>query len=740
MEITALSSRVPAEDLNSRILMLPNASGTEAEPIAPSGTGVNFRSLFAVVHGNLRIIVATFVITMGLAVAVTLLQSPRYTAVSTIQINNSSSRVLNDKDEQQDGEAISGTDTDRYLKTQVDIIKSRALAARVAERLNLARDAGFYAAERLAPPGLGMSEQQRQARVVGALRRSVAVGLPRDSRVVTIAFESTDPELSASVANAYAGEFIALSLKRRFDSSAYAREFVAGQLGEVKRKLEASEQALNRYARQAGLLRVNGASGGEDRGAAGEAGSVTAASLFQMNQAFVEARNKRIAAEARWQAIRAVPLMRATEVVSNPGIAQLLPLRAQIEAALQEDRTRHLDDYPTVRARQAQLDTVNRQIQAAAIDIRGAVQVDYRAAAQAEDKLNAQVQALKADRLNEQDREVQYRLLAREVDTNRQVYDSLLQRLKDLNASAGISVSNVSIIDAASPPGRPSSPNLARNLGAAFMLALLLSTVIVVIKDQFDDSIRIPEDIESKLGLSLLGVIPRVEGEVARELAEPRSPCAEAYNSLRGALIHATPQGLPPVILVTSAQLAEGKSTSAHAIAVALGRIGKTVLLCDADLRRPSLHRRIGSDNARGLSTLLTSRSPLGAVTTPSGLPQVTLLTSGPIPPSPTELLSGARLREVIEEARATFDVVLIDAPPVLGLADAPAMAALVDGVVFVVEADRSHHGSLKVALRRLRAVNPKLLGGVLTKFEPLRSDNRYASDHSYDHYVYQYD
>jgi len=218
---------------------------------------------------------------------------------------------------------------------------------------------------------------------------------------------------------------------------------------------------------------------------------------------------------------------------------------------------------------------------------------------------------------------------------------------------------------------------------------------------------------------------------------DPKSPISEAYNSLRGSLLYSTPEGLPQIVLLTSAQPAEGKTTSSFAVASSFARMGKSVLLIDADLRRPSLHRRIGYGNERGLSTLLTSHEPLGAVLQPSGQENLTLLTSGAIPPSPTELLSSIRLEQILQEAAKQFQLVVIDSPPILGLADAPAMAALADGVLFVVEADRSRRGSLKTALRRLRSMRPVLLGAVLTKFDPLKAGNRYSEYYGYEYYQY---
>ena len=438
--------------------------------------------------------------------------------------------------------------------------------------------------------------------------------------------------------------------------------------------------------------------------------------------------------------MNAGPLLAATAVVGNATVSNLLSQKANVEAELQQERARHLDHYPTVRAKEQQLAALNRQIQAVATNIRNAIKADYQAAAATEQQLLGEVERLKGATLSEQDRNVQYSLLAREVDTNRQVYDGLLQRYKQLNAAAGISLSNISIIDVAEQPQGPSSPDIVKNLLLALVIGVGIAGLTVFIKDQFDDSIRVPEDVETKLGLSLLGVVPRShEGEPEESLSDPKSPISEAYNSLRGALLYSTSEGLPQVILVTSAQAGEGKTTSSFAIASGFARMGKKVVLFDADLRRPSLHRRVGQDNERGLSTLLTTQDPLESVFIASGQPNLTLISSGPVPPSPTELISSARLEEIIQLAARQFDVVMIDSPPILGLADSPMMAALVDGVIFVVEADRSRRGSLKTALRRLRAMRPMMLGAVLTKFDPLKGSARYSAYYGYEYYQYEH-
>ncbi|MFM5931576.1 MAG: GumC family protein [Novosphingobium sp.] len=697
----------------------------------------DFRYIAAAIRSNLLLIIAIISVALAIAVVSTMLETPRYTARTTIQISPGTSKVLGK--EHEDDTSATDFDIDRNLKTDVEILKSRGLAQRVVQKLNLGANPQFFASQEIEGIPPGTSPKVLADMAAGLVQGNLAVTLPRDSRIVTIAWNSTDPRMSALIANTYASEFIQADLQRKFDSSTYARGFVSDQLAQTKARLEQSELALNAYSRGAGLIRTRDAIGsGKDGQGSNGGSSVTTGSLIQVNGAANEATARRIEAEGRWKAVSGAPLLASPTVLANGTVNMLMIEKAKVESQLQEERARHLDDYPTVRAKQQELAALNQQIQNAATNVRNGILSDYRAAQETERRLAAQVLQLKSATLNEQDQTVQYALLAREADTNREVYDGLLQRFKELNASAGITLSNISIVDAAQVPGGPSSPNLFKNLIAALVIGIGLAAVTVFFKDQFDDSIRVPEDVESKLGMALLGVVPRSHSDDPEEaLLDPKSPISESYNSLRGSLLYSTPEGLPHVMLVTSAQPSEGKTTSAIAIATSFARMGRTVLLVDADMRRPSLHRRISYENARGLSSLLTSQDTLASATLPSGQENLAYLPSGPIPPSPTELVSTPRMEDILQQAAKAYNVVIIDSPPILGLADAPTLSALSDGVVFVVEADRSRRGSLKMALRRLRAMRPVLLGAVLTKFDPLKAGNRYSEYYGYEYYQY---
>ena len=460
--------------------------------------------------------------------------------------------------------------------------------------------------------------------------------------------------------------------------------------------------------------------------------------LLQINTALSNAQVARVAAEQRWRALSSGNLMGAPEVLTNQSISTLLTARATAQADLERERARHLDEYPTVQAAKAQIAAINQQINAIAQSIRASVKEKYDAALNAEQKLTAQLGELKGSTLAEQDRSVQYNLLAREATTNRTLYDGLLQRYKELNAAAGISASNIAIIDSAEPPSSPSSPVLINNMLIALLAGLVISGLVVLIRFQLDDAVRVPEDIEEKLAMPLLGVIPKSQDTTPGEaLADPKSAVSESYNSLRGSLLYSTANGLPKTILITSSQPSEGKSTTSVAVSRGLARLGRKVLLLDVDMRRPALHAVIGVANDKGMSSLLTGQHTIDDVLHATDEENFTVITSGPLPPSPTELISSGRLAGVLNELSERFDVVILDSPPVLGLADAPLMAAIVEGVVMVVQSDRSRRGSLRASLRRLRGMQPNVLGAVLTMFDASRVGNRYSEYYGYNYYRY---
>ncbi|MDB5682567.1 MAG: putative tyrosine-protein kinase in cps region [Sphingomonas bacterium] len=716
-----------------------------AEPASPFGDGehgikFDFRKIIGVVRRNIWFIVGILGMFLVIGLIITLLITPKYTAVSTLQIDQETDRILQSSSDLQP--ATSYQDADRFLQTQVDVLTSRAIAIRVAQSLNLFGDPKFFQAMQAKAPARPTSASARQVvreATLGLLTGNLEVELPRQSRVIKVSFQSADPALAARIANAYTSEFIRANLQRKYDSSAYARDFLSTQLASAKTRLEGSERALNNYARSARLIRTNDGQSGSNAQNNQGSSSITTASLVQLNQAANDARAARIAAEQKWRTASGAPVLNVPEVLGNPAVQQLLAQRAQQEASLRQERAKHLESFPTVRQLQAQVDETAAQINAIATSIRTSIRDDYRTAQLRESSLNGQVESFKNQTLAEQDRSVRYNILAREADTNRTLYDGLLQRYKELSAAAGISANNISLIDQADTPLGPSSPNLMLNMLIAFVAGLGVAGIVVFTREQLDDAIRVPEDVEQKLGLSVLGLIPMTQKNVVGELIEePRSNVSEAYYALRTSLTYSTAAGLPRTILVTSARPSEGKSTTSFGIALSLARVGKRVVLVDLDLRRPSIHHLVGSTNlGTGMSDLLVSHEDPRTVAQACEVPGLFYITSGPIPPSPTELLASARMYEILEQLKDAFDVVICDGPPILGLADAPLLAGFTDGTVFVVESNRGHWGATKAAMRRLRTSSRgSVIGAVLTKFDAKRSGDSYTY-YGYDYYQY---
>lgn len=699
-----------------------------------SGFQIDFRQLWAVVRRNVVIIAGVMITACALGLIITLLTTPKYQATASVQIEQATDRILNTQDVEP---AASYQDADRFLQTQTDILRSRAIAIRVAQELNLFGSETFFRAmDAELPAGAtpALRERNQREATLTLLKNNLQIDLQRNSRIATISFTSPNAGMAAKVANAYAQAFIASTLQRKYDSSAYARSFLSRQLADAKVKLESSERALNDYARQAGLIKT----GASDAGAgSAPSQSLTTNSLIEANSAANAAHTARVAAEQKWRSIEGVSLLGIPDVLSNLAVQQLLQKRAEAMGAYEQETARHRAEYPTVVQLKAQVDELNAQINQLASDIRSSIHDQYEIALEQERSLDAQVNELKSATLSEQDRSVQYNILAREVDTNRTLYEGLLQRYKEVSAASGVTSNNISIVDQAETPMSPSSPKLLMNLLLALLLGAATAAGFVFVREQMDDAVRVPEDIERKLGLPVLGSIPLSENSanILEELSTPRSPIAEAYHALRAALLYSTPNGLPKTLVITSTQAGEGKSTTSFAIAHELANLGKSIVLVDIDLRRPALHRMMGTANEIGLSSFLTHQADINQILKATQTANLSFISSGPIPPSPSELLSSSALLELIAQLSSRFDAIIFDGPPVLGLADAPILAAVVDAAVLVVEANRGHRGATKSAVRRLRTQHSHLLGGVMTKFDARKSGYSYV--YGYDYYDY---
>lgn len=721
----------PSEERNA--LALSPGYGSGLAIWAPSEDGgefsLNLAEYWRLLMKHRILIAVIFVTALALGAVATLLMTPIYTAQTMVQIDRETAKVVEGADVEPRESMVAG---EEFFQTQYGLLRSRSLAVRVIDALGLAKTDRFI--ERMgATPGEDVDTvAERRDQALKLVQANLSVNPVRGSRLVNVAFDSPDPALAAQVSNAFAENFIQANLDRRFESSSYARDFLERRLAQVKTKLEESERQLVAYAQAEGIINVT------EAGPTGmPAQSLASNNLVALNASLAQAKAARVAAEERWRQSSGASAMSLPEVLQNPTIQQLSQQRAALTAQYQQKLQQFRPEFPEMRQLKAQIDELEAQINAVAGNIRNSIRAQYTIAANEERSLQAQVNGLKGDVLDLRDRSVRYNILQREVDTSRTLYDGLLQRYKEISVAGGVTSNNVSIVDRAVPPEEPSKPNVLINMVLAAALGLGLGILAAFAAEALDESLTTPEDVEGKLSVPVLGAIPELARgmEPMQALGDIRSSFSEAYYSLRTALQFSTPDGVPRSMVITSARPSEGKSTTALAVAQNLARIGAKVLLVDADLRNPSMHRLFGADNSRGLSNILSGAASLTECAQVGEDKNLWVVPCGPLPPNPADLLGGARVQAFLKEAHAAFDVIIIDAPPVLGLADAPLIASQVDGTVFVVESRGTRRGQARGAIRRLAMSNAHLLGVVLTKLN-VKTVGYGGYDYAYD---YQY-
>jgi polysaccharide biosynthesis transport protein len=494
----------------------------------------------------------------------------------------------------------------------------------------------------------------------------------------------------------------------------------------MKAKLEESERKLNRYAQQKQILTLD------------EKTNVVNQTYVDYASALGKAEQDRIKAEALFNEVKSNP-ERAPQSLESKTISAYKERKAQLELEYQQNLRIYKPDFPKMQQIKAQIAEVESQINAEMAAVLGAIKAQYDAARGQESQLRDKLASTRKQVLSTQDNSIDLNLLKREVDTNRQLYDSLLERLKQVGISSNLTTNNVSIADSAATPLFPYKPNLQSNLLAGLGIGLFLGLCLVFLLEYLDDSIRFPDMVERVLGVPLMGVIPigdKRRGDadsIAFDVhGDPRSSMAEAYRSVRTALQFSTSHGAPKRLLVTSTTRDEGKSTTALALAINLAQMGHHVLLVDADMRNPSIHKMLGIPNQLGLSNLLSADSRGETLIQKTTVPNLSVLTAGPSPPNPVDLLMGPKLLALLDKTSAVgISHVIVDGPPILGIADSIVLGNQVQDMLFIVRAGSTRKANIRDALRRLRLSGLAPRGAVLT-FAPARALQGYGAYYGY--------
>jgi len=712
---------------------------------------LHLRDLLRIIFKRKWWILSVAIVMLVVSTLNTLMETPLYRASTTIQIEKQAQRIVDYRDASGLADLY---DDGQFFQTQIELLRSKALAERVMEALRLDLDrkpsvaapptGSEKAAEPVAErddwigrilttlrkrsePSIKDTQLLDRESVVGSLRGSMQIEPVPLSRLVRINVVGADPALAARVANAWADAYTKSNMERKVDASSYARTFLEQELAKSKIRLEESENSLVQYTRQKQILSVD------------EKSNPLTQNFTDFSAALAKAEQDRIKTEANYDEVKRT-LSSSRDLLENKALATFRESKAKLELEYQQQLRTYKPGHPSMQALQAQIDLSEQRIQSESKAITGSVETTAKAALDSaiaqETRLRARVETAKRGILDVQDQGIRYNILKREVDTNREMYSGLLKNLKEVGVTAMVGTNNVSVVDKADTPLFPFRPDVFRGAMTGILLGLMAGLALAFVVEYMDDSIKFPDEVERFTGLPLIGVIPKVnvsksspEDQATRE---PRSALAEAYRSVRTALQFSTARGAPRTIAVTSCTKNEGKTTSAMSLAVALSQMGKRVLIVDGDMRNPTLHRMFNTDHSSGLSNILSSDTDPISVTRKTDFPNLYLITSGPQPPNPAELLSGPGLVNLLDPGASHFDHIVIDAPPILGIADAIILCNQVDASLFVIESGKTRKAAIRNALRRLRQSGTAPLGAILTKIGGDMMMYGYESDFYY--------
>jgi len=699
--------------------------------------GFNLREYWRILNKRkwlIGSIISTFLIVGWLQV---LMAIPIYTSTTRIQVDSNVGKIV-------EGGNLEPTEYNDYefLRTQYELLQSHSLAERVVSMARLGEDANFLKPRQFSILGmfrgadkalqaekqLHGSSAERERAAAAIVLRNRSVRPVSGSRLIDITYSDPSPYDAMRIAASFAEAFIASNLDKRFQANSYAKAFLEDQVTQLKLRLEQSEKVLLDFAQKEQIVATQ------------DKASIAETNLASASAALGSIIADRIKNEELWRQVQNSTAINLPQLLTNNVVDGLRAKRNQLVTEFQEKSETFQPSYPSQVQITNKIKEIDRQLASEVRTIQSSLKGTYESSLSQEKEMMKRIETLRAAVLDLQKRSIEYNILKREVDTNRTLYEGLLQRFKEVDIAGGAGVNRVYIVDKAELPSAPSSPVLSRALGLALVLGIAAALSTAFILEFLDDCIHSPEEWERLSGLATLGIIPKIQppSTVEAEFDDVRSGIAEAYRSLCTALQFSTEAGLPKTICVTSSASSEGKSVTALAISRQFSMMGLNVLLIDGDLRNSSLHKKLGVENNIGLSNYLT-----GSCTPPEAIKRTIhknlfFMSSGPLPPNAADLLVGSRLLSLLARGLEVFDLVVIDGPPVLGLADAPLLSAAVNATVFVVAAGQTRIGPTRIALKRLEASRTPIIGAVVTKFDAKTAT--YGYDYGYGYgYAYGY-
>ncbi len=750
---------------------------------------IDFNQYWRTVRKHLSMIVAIFLgVTLLTAIRV-LMETPLYTAEATILIKPGTPQIFGSQvqsDASGNGEQYDYYDN--FNKTQYEILKSRSLAVSAIRGDGLEKiltsggsksKAGWLSSARMAvahfikglfirssshkaPPTQHSASELGgvSAGAVGAYMGGLAVKPVQDTNLVNVAFTTPDGELSARLANAHAHAYIRQGIELHSQANEEAQKFLEQKLVELKEKLQKSEYALNRYRRDQGIVPGLMSLDGKE--------TIVLDRLSELSKELTTAQVARFEIESQVQLIRNHQYDALPQVHEDKGLSELRASYDSMSTEYAGMAKQFKPDYPPLAQLQAKRDQVQVAIDQEIHRVTASIESAYKEAQGKEAKLQEEMDKSRTHALGLNDAAVEYAILQREVDTNRDLYNSVLQRMKDVGLAAEARSSNVVIVDEAEPSTSPSSPKMTESVMTSAVLSLVGGLALAFLLEFLNNRLKTPEEVEQYLRVPNLAVVPifsyvedRTRGNRRglklakgpvdanavtaltpnghpRELvgaSNPYSVHGEAYRTLRTGILLSRAGAPPKVILMTSTTSGEGKTVTSTNSAVLFAHTGAKVLLIDADLRRPRCHRVFGMDKEPGLTEVLTGRRDVFEMIRPTQVEGLSILTSGSLPPNPTELLGSDKMKQTLAQVASSYDFVLVDSPPILPVSDSIVLSTLADGVVVIVNSEKTAKQQIRVACARLKYARAKIFGIVLNKVNLQSPEYKYYKNY-YFHYT----
>ncbi len=709
------------------------------------------------VFRHIRLVTAVFAVVVAIGLIQSYSTVPRYLAKATILIQDERSTSVTNLSA---NDRTYWEDPEPYFNTQYQILRGRGLARRVVDRLDLVHhpvpsgpQSGLFATLGAARSKLGTwirsrvssttqsatpqnvparDETNEQSAAIGALIGGIQVIPIKGTRLVDVTYDSTDPQFATVAVNTLVQEYVEQNLDLRLRNIDTTLDWLGQQLSKQAAKVEGAERAMSDYRTEQNAPSLDNRQ------------NIVGARLNQLNDAVTRAKTARLEKQALYDQVKGLGA-NSPNLDTFPAVAQspvIQTLKGQL-SSLESERAKNAErwgpNHPEMQKLNGSIQNVQQQLQLETAKVVESIRNEYRAALANEQSLADSLEEQKRQAMDLDRKSASYTVLEREAASEREVYNSLLQQEKELRVIRNSRANNIQVMDVAEVPKAPYVPNRRKDVLMSVVLGLALAVGLAFGIEYLDDTIKTPDDVTRRLRLPLLGLVPAVRGDRAPILShEVPHDFGEAFRSLRTSLVFTSRADGPRLIGVTSTQPLEGKTTTACNLAMVLAYGGARVLLIDADMRRPGLHRTMGIENQAGLSHVLTGQARVREVVRKTHDPNLLVMTAGRTPPNPSELLASERMQQLLQNlASGPFDWVIIDTPPVLAVTDAVILAAHLSGLAFVVGAEMTRRAHAERAIETLQTGQPRIIGVVLNRVDFDRNKYYYSRYYGYQYKSY---